>query len=239
GQCISHDKHGTPVIIEWQKTTLFSPEFATAMRQVWPLACQAYTSVEMQFLQTYPEVVGTENYFKPFEPLFKNGLDTVDWGKAEEVMRTVLKSHFIFDASTLSAEIVTQYAKDACYVVMLKDQQSNAVLGFITFIARANYAQGDIKVMSLAVDQIHQKRGLGKLLMSSILKISPGIKRIFLCTRVTNETANKAYQAWGFTKDENPIMDHAFNLDHWIFLEYKINRADLLQEIAKSLIAIR
>ena len=235
GSYNAHDKNGKAVILAWQKTTLFSPEFATAMKKVWPIARDAYTTVEMQFLQAYPEVVGTEDYFKPFEPLFKNGISAVDWSKAEEIMQTLLKSHFIFDASTLGTDIIAQYTKDICYVVTIKDPQTNTLLGFITFMKRASYAPGDIKVMSFAVDQKQQKRGLGKLLMSSILAILPQIKRIFLCTRVTNETALKAYRTWGLTTDEHPIMDHAFNLKHWTFLEYKPEKSDVLQKVAAIL----
>jgi len=70
------------------------------MKEVWPLARAAYVPMEIQFLHKFPRVVGAEPYFKPFEPLFKNGLKSVDWGKVEEAMQTLLKSHFIFDAST-------------------------------------------------------------------------------------------------------------------------------------------
>ncbi len=236
GQFTANDKQGVPVIVEWQKTTLFAPEFATAMKVVWPVAREAYTPVEMQFLRTFPQVVGTEDYFKPFEPLFKDGLHVVDWGKAEETMQTLLKSHFIFDTSTWGAEVTALYANDVCYVVTVKEQKTNTLRGFITFMMRANYTQGDTKVMSFAVDQTHQNRGLGKLLMSSMLKIAPDVKRIFLCTRVTNDPALKAYRSWGFTKDENPVMDHAFNLNHWTFLEYKVNESDTLQKTAERLV---
>jgi GNAT superfamily N-acetyltransferase len=235
GQLTAKDKHGNPVIIEWQKTTLFAPEFAMAMQEVWPLAREAYTPVEMHFLQTFPQVVGTEDYLKPFEPLFKNGLNAVNWIKAEEIMQTLLKSHFIFDAATYNPEIIEFYAKDTCYVVTVKDQNTGNLLGFITFMARENYAKGDIKVMSFAVGQAHQNRGLGKLLMSSILTIAPKIQRIFLCTRVTNETALKAYQSWGFIEDIHPVMDHAFNLKHWTFLEYKLNGNTILQKTTERL----
>jgi hypothetical protein len=101
---------------------------------------------------------------------------------------------------------------------------------------RANYAAGNVKVMIFAVDVAHQKRGLGKLLMSSIFKLIPDIKRIFLCTRVTNDTAFNAYRSWGFVKDENPVLDHEFNLDHWMFMEYKIEQSDALQNLAASLV---
>jgi ribosomal protein S18 acetylase RimI-like enzyme len=235
GQFTAHDKQGIPVIIEWQKTTLFAPEFAAAMKAVWPCAKNAYTSVEMQFLRRFPQVVGTEDYFKPFEPLFKDGPNAVDWAKAEAVMQTLLKSHFIIDTSALNAKIKELYAKDICYVVTIKDQKNETLLGFITFLVRVNYPQGDVKVMSFAVDRAYQNHGLGKMLMSSILKINSTIKRIFLCTRVTNDLALKAYRSWGFTKDEHPIMDHAFNLEHWIFLEYRLDKNTTLQKTAANL----
>lgn len=128
------------------------------------------------------------------------------------------------------------YADDTCFFVSVKDQSTNTMIGFITFLMRANYQSGDIKVMSLAVENSHQKRGLGKLLMSSIFKIAPEVKRIFLCTRVTNETALKAYSAWGFAKDKKPVMDHPFNLEHWTFMEYKAEQIDVLQKIATTLV---
>jgi len=235
GSFTTYDKQGKSIRLAWQKTTLFSPEFTIAMKAVWPIAREAYTPVEVQFLQAYPEVVGTEDYFKPFEPLFNDGLNAVNWSKVEEVMQTLLKSHFIFDTSTLGTDIIAQYAKDTCYIVTVKDQPTNTLLGFITFMMRANYAPGDIKVMSFAVDQSQQGRGLGKLLMNSILTIDTKINRIFLCTRVTNETALTAYRAWGFTTDEHPILDHAFNLNHWTFLEYKTEKSDGLQKVAATL----
>ena len=236
GQFTANDKQGAPVIIEWQKTTLFAPEYAAIMKAVWPFACQAFMPVEMQFLRIHPEVVGTEGYYKPFEPFFKDGLQNVDWGKVEDAMQTLLKSHFIFDTSTWGAEVVAMFANDIFYVITVKDQQTNTLRGFITFMVRPNYALGDIKSISAAVDPAYQNRGLGKLLMSSMLKIKPDTKRIFMCTRVTNRLVLIASRILGFTKDINPVMDHAFNLDHWIFLEYKTEECNTLQEITKRLI---
>ena len=90
--------------------------------------------------------------------------------------------------------------------------------------------------MSFAVAKEHQKHGIGKLLMSSIFKIEPSIKRIFLCTRVTNKTAVKGYSSWGFVNDEKPVLDHAFNLDHWTFMEYKTEHMNILQQVATTLV---
>lgn len=231
------DKKGNPIIIEWKKTTFFSPEFVESMKNLWPVARNAYLPVEMDFLKAFPEVVGTEEYFKPFEVLFENGIEQVDWSKAKETMEALLKTHFVFDTSSFDPEILSQFEKDICYIVTVKDQKTNALLGFITFMQRATYKPHEIKVMSLGVDPRHQGCGLGRILMSSIFKIDPTIMRIFLCTRVTNQTALAAYHAWGFMLDEHPILDHAFNLNHWIFLEYKANEQHILQDTAKELAA--
>ncbi|MBS1987898.1 hypothetical protein JST56_02800 [Candidatus Dependentiae bacterium] len=114
---IAHDKLGDQVILEWKQTNLLAPDFAQAMSSVWePISRQAYTPVEMQFLKAFPNVVTSEPYFKPFEALFKDGIEKVDWNAAELIMETILKSHFIFDTSLLSEEMKKKFAQDSCFI---------------------------------------------------------------------------------------------------------------------------
>ncbi len=235
GRFTATDKLGSPVIIEWQKTTLYAPEFAAVMKEVWPLARAAYVPMELQFLRKFPQVVGTEPYFKQFEPMFKNGLKSVDWAKVEEVQQELLKSHFIFDASTWGAEVKEQFGKDMIYLIVARDQKTNIVQGFAAFMVRPSYASGDIKLMYLPIDPASKRDELYKLLMSSIVKIVPDLKRISLHMRSTNESVLNVYRSWGFVADEHPIMDYPVNLEHWTFLEYKINQSDILQKAAAQL----
>lgn len=236
GKFSAKDKQGIPVILEWYKTSIVSMDFAASMKEVWEFARDAYTPVEMQFLKAFPDVVGKEPYFKSFEQLFQQGVANVDWKAAEETMQSILQGHFVFDPSKFPEQVIKMYESDQVFLVVVKDKATGKSLGFITFMVRANYPVGDVKVMSFAMDTAHQKRGLGKLLMSSIFKIVPDIKRIFLCTRVTNDTALKAYSSWGFVNDDKPILDHAFNLEHWTFMEYKVAASDALQKVAASLV---
>lgn len=229
-----HDKNNVPVVIEWKKTNIMSSDFAESMKNIWSIACRAYVPVEMQFLRSFPDVVQNEAYFKLFQPLFAQGVDSVDWGKAEIIMKDILKSHFVFDPEKLSDAIKKMFADDICFFAVVKDQLTDETLGFITFIIRVNYAYGDVKVMSFGVDPLHQNRGLGKLLMSSIFNIIPSINRIFLCTRVTNDSALRAYRSWGFAIDINPVLDHPFNKDHWSFLEYNAQVFTTLQKVAET-----
>jgi GNAT superfamily N-acetyltransferase len=228
------DKNSAPVVIEWKKMNIMSSDFAESMKSIWDIACRAYMPVEIQFLHSFPDVVQNEQYFKSFQPLFAQGVDGVDWEKAEIIMQDILKSHFVFDPEKLSDVIKKMFADDICFVAVVKDQLTGEALGFITFIIRASYAYGDVKVMSFGVDPLHQNRGLGKLLMSSIFNIIPSINRIFLCTRVTNDSALRVYQSWGFTTDVNPVLDHDFNRDHWSFLEYRADGFNVLQKAAET-----
>src|SRR5260221_10277400 len=70
----ARDKNGVSVTLEWQKTSILSPDFAASMKNIWNIARQAYTPVEMQFLRAFPDVVQQEAYFKPFEKLFAQAI---------------------------------------------------------------------------------------------------------------------------------------------------------------------
>jgi hypothetical protein len=236
GSFSATDKLGSSIILEWKKTTIVSADFANIMKEMWNFARDAYTPVEMQFLKAFPEVVGTEPYFKPFEPLFVNGVANVNWNATTKIMESVLQNHFVFDPTQFPEHVITKFAQDSCFAVIAKDKTTSKPIGFITFLMRASYPADNVKVMSFAVATTQQNRGIGKLLMSSIYKIDPTIKRIFLCTRITNTNALSAYRSWGFVTDENPIMDHPFNLAHWSFMEYKTEQSDVLQEAAVTFI---
>jgi len=236
GAFAAHDKLEKPVILEWIKTSILSSDFSQSMKNMWDIARPAYTPVEMQFLKAFPDLVQNDPYFTPLESLFKNGIANVDWKLVEENMQAMLKSHFIFDATTWPEEITKKYAHDICYFVSVKDAKTHELVGFITFLKRKEYPQETIKVMSFAVHPEHQNRGLGKILMSSIFNIEPTIQRVFLCTRVTNDMALRAYRSWGFVHDENTILDHTFNLDHWTFMEYKTKQSNILQKTAEAVI---
>lgn len=233
----AQDNNGRNILIEWHITNMMSADFAHFMKSVWSFARDAYMPVEMDFLKAFPEIVGQEPYFAPFEPLFMNKeFSEIDWSAAKKTMETLLKGHFVFDPAQFPKQVIEMFGKDRVICVMAKEQSTGATIGFITFLMRQDYQSGDIKVMSFAVDVNHQKRGLGKILMSSIFKIIPTITRIFLCTRVTNVAALHAYRRWGFVIDHNPIMDHAFNPDHWTFMEYKVDQSNILQKTAEKLI---
>lgn len=134
--------------------------------------------------------------------------------------------------SELPDEVRKLFADDTYYVITIKDMVTKKLLGFTLYLIAPYHPKGSIWCGHLAVAPDAQNRGLGKLLVGSILKIVPKINRIMLATRVTNETAFRAYKAWGFVEDANPIENPHFQLkkEHWRFLEYRMDRSDILQK---------
>ena len=244
GTFMTKDKFDRPIILEWKALTLKSPEFAPTMRSFCDIACAAYTPVEVAFLKTHTDQETQDEYCKPFDALFKDSqqetqwqdfkkaLKDKDWPKVEALMALPLKQIYTMDYSKFGS------SPDLHIFVAAKDGQTKALLGFIEFFVTPTYPFGDIKSPSFAIAPSEQNRGLGKLLMSSILKIVPSeCKRIFLSTRITNEIAQKAYAAWGFTPDANPIQEPYFQQksEHWIFMEYKVDQSDILQKTTEKL----
>jgi len=215
----AQDKTGAPVILEWMKTDMISPEFVEAMKSVWDIACPTYTKVEVDFLRAHPEVVGKEAYYKSFEPLFKDGVASVDWQKVEEKMQEILKQYYVLDVSTFSDEMKKAFSRAEHFFVSIKNEHTDELLGYISFLILPEYAVGDVKCMGFAVKPEEQNRGLGRLLMSSILRIIPDLKRIFQNPRITNVVAQRAYYNWGFTKAANPVtkeLNYEINPNHFI-----------------------
>lgn len=229
GKFEARDKYGVPVLIEWRTTGVTKPEYGTIMRSVADLAVAAYLPVEMEFLKQHTDLVATDDYFKQFAPFFTYGAETVDWKAIEGKMAEVLRSMYV---SELPDELKKLFANDTYYVITVKDAVTQQLLGFTLYLIAPYHPKGAIWCGHLAVAPDAQNRGLGKLLVGSILKIVPSVNRIMLATRVTNETAFRAYTSWGFVEDKNPIENPHFQLkkEHWRFLEYRTDRSEILQK---------
>ncbi len=233
----AQDKQGDEVMLEATITNLLSPEFAGLLQSVWEIGVDAYLPVEMDFLKAFPEVATQEPQFKQFGPLFAQGTDSVDWDAVGQKMKAQLKQHFVFDPASFSDQMKKMFADDIAIFVSVKEKGTQQILGLVAFSIRTNFNVWQIKVTHLAVGPTAQKRGLATLLMSSIFTIVPKVKSLFLCTRITNKPAQRAYSSWSFERDLNPKQDphYKFNLDHWIFMEYDADKTDRLQKKANSL----
>jgi ribosomal protein S18 acetylase RimI-like enzyme len=236
GKFLAKDKAGAPVVLEWIETDILSPDYAAGMKSIADIASQAFAAVELQFLREHPEAVQQDEYLKQYLPFFENGPEAVDWKLVEGKIQSNLKQMHELDFSSYGPDVLKPFINDVYFFVVIKDHATEAPLGYINFSIAPGYAQGDIKVTGIGIKPSEQNRGLGKLLMSSIFNIAPQIKRIFLCTRITNENAFRAYRSWGFVPDLNPIEEPNFKMirEHWNYMEYKIENSDVLQKTAAT-----
>ena len=231
GKFVGKDKFGELVILEWKIRNVLSPDFHEIMKSISDMGSEAFAEVETEFLKKHPDA--REGHLEKFESFFEDGVDKVDWKKVKEKMHLIMKQIFEMDHSKFSAD-------DTYCFIKAKDKETKELLGFTTFFISPKYPPNTIKAISTVVAPTKRRRGLAKLLRSSILRIFPKTKRIFLMTRITNERAIKAYSAMGFTKDPDPIMpEYKFNADHWIHLEYRTEKSNILQETAKTITPIK
>ncbi len=219
GSFNAKDKMSNAVSLHWHILTTQSAQFVPSMNQIADLASQAFTSVELGFLQTHPEAASTERLYQSIAPLFENKA-SIDWQVAKDNVYSIINN--LYTKTDWS-----KFGTDDVYVsVTVNDCKTDNLLGFITFFVRPSYPHGTCKVTAMGVTPHAQNRGLGKLLMNSIFTIVPEVERIFLCTRVTNAQAIAAYRSWGFGIDANPIKEpgHDFNPAYWIFMEYNVQK---------------
>jgi ribosomal protein S18 acetylase RimI-like enzyme len=234
GTFLAKDKLGTPVILEWIKTDIQSPDYVARMKNIAEIAAQAFTSVELQFLRKHPEAVMQDEYLQQYIPFFDKGLEIIDWRSVENKLQSNLRQMHEMDLSSYGPDVLKPYTNDIYFFVTIKDQETETPLGYINYSIAPEYAHGDIKVTGIGIAPSAQNRGLGKLLMSSIFNITSHVKRIFLSTRITNENALRAYCSWGFAQDINPMQEPNLKIikEHWNYLEYKIENSDELQKTA-------
>jgi GNAT superfamily N-acetyltransferase len=242
GKLITKDKQNGKIILEWRLTHVKDPDFAKYMRDLRDIGVQSFVPVEVAFLKSNLDKEFQEAFCKPLEPLFKQGqkakdwqifkkaLEKANWNIVEEKMKLIIEEFFLMDYSNFGAS-------DLHLFVIIRDKNTNKVQGYAMFYITPEYPYGKLKMTHLGV--IPEKRGLGigKILMSSVIKIIPSTKLIFQNPRPTNENAIKAYIACGFTVDKNPVLEPRFkiNSDHWIYLEYNMDSSDKLQKVAKTL----
>lgn len=238
----AQDKHGRPVVLEWTKTNVRSPQFSELMHKLCDLTCDVYTSVELNFLKEYADQETHAAYCLPLDQLFKQGamvkdwqlfkqaLKKLDWPVVEEKMRLVLKSIQLMDYSQFSPEEVHIF-------VLIKDAETKELLGYAMFYVAQKFPKGSVKNTHLAVAQKSQRRGLGKLLMSSVLNIVPSLEQIFLSTRPSNSGALRAYESWGFVKNLEPVKEahYSFVEKQWVNLRYDVKQIHVLQKTAETM----
>lgn len=225
------DKFGHNVTIESQILDPQSSLFSDSLKSLSEILAQAYVPVELQFAKMHPEVLSTDMFLNSLVPLFKDGINNVDWPLAENRIGTILRQFFAEGfAKSMSANSAASAGFDHLLVVA-KDLKTGVPVGAIYFLISKQDPHSNIRIPIFGVAPNAQHRGLGKLLMSSVLKHMPETKKISLSTRSTNENALKAYQAWGFAFTQSPK-----GMEAWASMECASEHLAKLQKSAGTFV---
>lgn len=230
GQFQATDKTGAPVILEWLKTNVHEPEYASTMRLVDDVFVRSFASYEIRYLKAHPEEVinaAKNTVYEQFQPFFKDDIKSVDWPLAEKKLISIAQAY----QQQINTDAIKKYANSLCFFVLAKEITTKKIVGFALYRIDNDDPQGTVILKPLAIAPEEQQRGLGKLLMTSVFKIIPIVSRITLTVESKNDVAFKAYLSWGFV--EYPTAD-AFHKK----MEYRANQSDILQKTAQTLVAL-
>ncbi len=198
------------ITLEWEGMLATNPLLTTKIQQLSDLLVATYLPMELAFAKQHPEAVATEFFLKPLNPLFQK--PEVNWHEAEHQLRGILEQFF-------STTDFAQFAQDDNVCLLIISKAHEKPIGMIQFLISPEYEKASVKAGLYAAPQ-----SVAQLLMSSIFKILPDTKRIFLHTRSTNESALRLYRSWGFTRFDGP-------LPYWTDVEYLADKSSILQNI--------
>jgi len=221
----TNDSLGNQYVIEWEIIDPHSSRLNEKIKNLNDLLIESYSKIELEFAKKFPDAVKNEMFLQTLAPMFEQGIENIDWKSAENQIKNVLQQFFQ----------ETDWAKfsnrdDIHLFAVIKEKGTTKSLGMIQFLITSEYDYGSAKIALYdGVMPLEPARELNKVLMSSIFKLIPDVKRLFFHTRLTNENAINEHQRWGFTKFPG-------NLVNWIDLEYSVEKTDYLQIVSKSLI---
>jgi ribosomal protein S18 acetylase RimI-like enzyme len=214
GSYIEQGKDNQKFIVEWFKLNALSEEFAEKMSSLSRLGMDSFLSVETHFLSAHPQAMKEDKNLAAF-----SGLKDCELKSAMNA-----KLHKIFHAhpSNLSDELRSFMSNAYYYFVTIKNETSEEVQGFITFMSGGPIAKDEHKITILAIDENIRRAGLAGFLITSLKKIGISSNKISVCTRPSNTAAISAYKKWGFIEDLEAQKNASahFIKGHWIHLTH-------------------
>ena len=224
GIFLTQDISKNPIILEWEEISGQTEQLSEKIKDIAAILVSAYTKTEVDFACKKPESVSSDFMLKSLAPILSQDIHKVDWGQFEAKTKNLLEQFF---ATTDWAKYSN--AQDVNIFVIAIDQTTGDRLGVIQFLISPDFGPHNVKAALYGVAPFAQSRNLEYLLMSSIFKLKPDIKRVFLHTRSTNTDAISNYKYWGFT-------EFAGKLPNWTDLEYLTEHSNKLQKTSDSLV---
>lgn len=218
GTFLVYNRFNSPIVLSWQLISGKTELLDTKLKELTPLLVPTYLEQEFGFAQKCPELAAEDFMLKSIAPLLAK--QPIDWLQVKEEIKKILTDFF-------ASINWSQYsgAEDCNIFVIARDQNTKQKLGVIQFLLRPEFGENNVKAALFGVLPAAHNQGIEELLISSIFKIQPTIKRIFLHTRTTNQQLIERCKSWEFTEFSGPLA-------HWIDLEYLAEKSETLQKIA-------
>ncbi len=237
GKFFASDKDGRNVVIEWHIANIVAPELAQFKKEVSDLASQVTAVSEAQFLKHFPDAISSGGFLKSCEDLLAQGADQVDWMAVEQKLQETIKQFYLADLSKFGQEIINRLIGDLYFFALVREQATSQLLGFVMSSITPALAKGNIKLINLIICPQAQNQGLEKLLLGSLIRVLPEVKRVFTMVRPTHQIALKVLETCGFVEDKNPIQDphHPIDTRYLVVLECKVDQSGVLQKSSERL----
>jgi len=224
GIFFAQDVLKNPIILEWEEIGGHTECLSEKIKSVSGILVPAYTKTEVDFAQKKPELVASDFMLTSLASMITQDLSVVDWKQFESKTKDILEKFFATMDWAKHSNV-----QDTNIFVTAIDQKTGDRLGVIQFLISPDFGPNNIKTALYGVLPFAQNRKLEDLLMSSIFKLRPDVKRIFLHIRSTNEDAILNYKDWGFT-------EIAGGLPQWPDFEYVVEHSNRLQKTAEGLV---
>lgn len=218
---------GHEIILDWEFIDSKLERLNEKIRSISKILVDSYTKIEMDFCKHNPEAVRGEFFLKSLSSIFEKPISLINWEVVESKIRDILNSFFV-------ETNWTEYsgANEIHLFVTAKDKINGSIIGVVQFIFSEEYVGGTVKAaLYSGIIPVDKYDNLSKILLSVVFKILPNIQRVFLHTRVTNESGINEHLQYGFTK-----FPADKNLPHWVNIGYNSENPSILQDEANTLI---
>lgn len=173
---------------------------------------ETFQQIEIDFLRAYPKAMEEDKNLAVFSSLNTREL--------EEAMRIKLEKIFFTKPKELSREMRSMMADTYYYLVTIREEFSENIQGFITFMSGGFIPKNEFKITILAVDKNVRRTGIASFLINSLSKIGVQYNKIYASTRPSNTVAIQAYKKWDFNEDveASKSAPSHFIAGHWVHL---------------------
>ncbi len=179
-------------VIEWNKLPALSDAYREKMRLFADLGIATFREIEIDFLKAYPKAMEEDKSLAAF-----SGLQTLE---LKEAMNAKLEKIFCTHPKELSSEWQSAMKDIYYYVVTIREEKSEKIQGFVTFMGGGFIPKDEFKITILAVDQNMRRKGWRVFSSIHCKKLAFVIKRYSLVQDHQTQRRSALIRSGAFVK---------------------------------------